>query len=366
MNLELFINNPKNNMTISEKNIDVAYKDNEFYVCGLLSDYKELKKLYKKIKSTKEEKVYLCPCGDKLLIKNKLDKLFSNIPKEDLMYGLYSYSYYDEDEFVYYKYEDLIEVINLIKYYRSFLRKDLTPLEKVFYAYDLVKSIKSPNVNNEYVYKGDIKHYLDTGNIACMGYSTLLKNVLYNIDDNIKINTFITKSTTTKNLYHARNIIYVNDKLYKTHGIFLLDACWDSNRFTKTKNGKKIEGLDLYNCFLFNNEEFEDLSSIVEKPYLFSLFDEYKTIKNKYLKRQLRLESEYLFEERININKLNNLISGENSFEATLFLLINIRHLEGYTKKEIIKEINRYINHNVSNTEEVKGYVKDLVLTLKK
>lgn len=366
MNLELFINNPKNNMTISENNIEVTYEDNKFYVCGLLNDFKVLKEIYKKIRSTRDEKVYICPCGDKLLIKNKLDKLFNNIPKEDLMYGLYSYSYYDEDEFVYYKYEDLVEVINLVKYYRSFIGKNLTPLEKVFYAYDLVKSIKSPNVNNESVYKGDIKHYLDTGNIACMGYSTLLKNVLYNIDDNIKINTFITESTTTKNLYHARNIIYVKDKLYETDGIFLLDACWDSNRFTKTRNGKRIEGLDLYNCFLFNNEEFRDLSSIVEKPYLFSIFDEYENNKNKYLKKQLRLESEYLFEEKINVKKLNYLIRRKNSFDVIIYLLINIRYLEGYNKKEIIKEINRYINHNVSNVEEVKEYVKDLVLTLKK
>lgn len=366
MNLELFINNPMNNMTIGENNIDITYKDNEFYIIGLISDYKALKYLYKKVKLLRKEKVYVCPCYDKLLIKNKLDKLFSNIPKEDIIYGLYCYSYIDEDEFIYYKYEDLIEVINLIKYYRSFIRKELTPLEKVFYAYDLVKSIKTPSVYNDNVYKGDIKHYIDTGNIACMGYSTLLKNVLYNIDDNIKINTFVTKSTTTKDLYHARNIIYIKDKLYETDGIFLLDACWDSNKFTKTRYGKKIEGLDLYNCFLFNNEEYKDLSSIVEKPYLFSVFDEYKTNKSKYLKRSLRLESEYLFDERININKLDTLINEEHSFDNMIYLLINIRYLEGYTKKEIVKEINRYINHNVSNTKEVKEYVKDLVLTLKK
>lgn len=50
MNLELFINNPKNNMTISENNIEVTYEDNKFYVCGLLNDFKVLKEIYKKNK----------------------------------------------------------------------------------------------------------------------------------------------------------------------------------------------------------------------------------------------------------------------------------------------------------------------------
>lgn len=366
MELSSFIKYAKGNQTFSFDRFQIIFYENTFNIIGPLEDYKVLKAIYKEIKMTRSEGIYLCPSGDSLLVKNKLDKIFKSIPKDDLCFAYISYINDEgEEKYSIYTYDELIEVINLIKYYRSFIDKDLTPLEKVCYAYDLVKSIKTPGVFNDLVYTGNIKHYIDTGNIACMGYSTLLKNLLDNIDDNINIKSFITKSNT-KDLYHARNIIYIKDSVYELDGIFLLDATWDSNKFTKTSKGKKIEGLDLYNCFLFNNRDFMALSNKVQKPELFIYYDEYKKLKNKYTKRDLRLICEYVFGKKININKINELVMNENTFETMIYLLITIRHLEGYKKREIAKELNRFVNHNTLNTLECKEYIKDLVLTLKK
>ena len=122
MDLSSFIKYAKGNQTFSFDRFQIIFYENTFNIIGPLEDYKVLKAIYKEIKMTRSEGIYLCPSGNSLLVKSKIDKLFKNIPKDDLCFAYISYINDEgEEKYSIYTYEELIEVINLIKYYRSFI-----------------------------------------------------------------------------------------------------------------------------------------------------------------------------------------------------------------------------------------------------
>lgn len=70
------------------------FKENDkLYISSLLENYKEAKEVYHYLKN-KGFDVIIISSGTKILISKKLNKLYSGIPKKDL---IYAYNIFEED-----------------------------------------------------------------------------------------------------------------------------------------------------------------------------------------------------------------------------------------------------------------------------
>lgn len=179
--------------------------------------------------------------------------------------------------------EDFLIMRETINYYKKLIQdENLSPLEELIYAYDLIKSYEYVASEKENDFDSRQIHLiLKTGKIVCAGYAAFLEQLLTELG----IETIVV-STQTLSGPHARNVIKLKDEKYGVDGIFALDATWDSARnLVKVVNGdgkeeiknigskkeediieKYYDNLSLYRCFLipienyngkFRKEEFQ-------------------------------------------------------------------------------------------------------------
>lgn len=111
---------------------------------------------------------------------------------------------------------------------------NLSPLEKIIYIYDIVKSriYKKPD-NNKKEAK-NIDKVLNGEYIVCTGYSNLFNALLLSLG--IKAMPLV--STIKK---HQRSLVYISDPKYQIEGVYAFDPTWDSR--------KEEDYIDNYNYF---------------------------------------------------------------------------------------------------------------------
>lgn len=118
--------------------------------------------------------------------------------------------------------EKLDGIVNNIK------QMNLSPLEKVLYAYNLVANLKTYK-ENAYS-KGDasrsIYAILDNDECVCMGYAQLLEAIINRLDD--KSLKAYTNCLSMKSGGHANNLVYINDEKYGVDGYYVFDSTGDS------------------------------------------------------------------------------------------------------------------------------------------
>ena len=254
--------------------------------------------------------------------------------------------------------EDFLVMRKTINYYKSIIDDNLSPLEKLTYAYDLIKSFEYTSSENQFDSR-QIHLILKTGKIVCAGYSAFMEQLLKELDIEA-----ITVLTQTSRAEHARNVVKLKDEKYDIDGIFALDATWDSARnLVKVVNedgteaiknvGSKRDGeviekyydnLSLYRCFLipisdynskFRNEEFRGSSSDNEALIAAA-------------------EPELLNNDIKPILPCNN----RPNFDKILRAIAVVRLKEGYSKEAAIEsikgiiEINDYYDKSKSNELE--------------
>lgn len=120
-----------------------------------------------------------------------------------------------------------------LDYYKSLiLQNDLSQVERICYAYDLIKS----NIYRENEEKKDfsrnIHSIVETGNIVCVGYSAFLAQLLKEVGVKAYSISTVVPRTDGSKAGHQRNLIEVNDDKYEIHGIYAFDCTWDSNSNT--------------------------------------------------------------------------------------------------------------------------------------
>lgn len=203
-----------------------------------------------------------------LLLKN-VPKNINIIIKNDL--HTYDLSTYIEEEK---KLDSLVEPIK---------SSSLSPLEKYLAVYNIVKNFKPYKENIEHPEQARyLRYILDNEYIVCVGYSSLLKNLLDKVGiDNLTIsvsvdtsydNGFTKDNTILDYKGHARNIIRINDPKYNINGIYLADATWDNSKgqnndlylnslmtFDRKKEASRLEKLNNYDL-LFDFHDFKDFS----------------------------------------------------------------------------------------------------------
>lgn len=138
--------------------------------------------------------------------------------------------------------EDIVKTIK---------KHNLSPLEEIMYAYDLVRDrVYTKELDSEsYVVSRDLSSVLFGDKIVCAGYVAIFNSVLKNLGISVMDYKLIKKENNKKG--HVRSLVYVKDKKYHVNGVFMFDPTWDS---------KKCEGdksyLRSYKFFCKSKDEF--------------------------------------------------------------------------------------------------------------
>lgn len=138
--------------------------------------------------------------------------------------------------------DDIVQTIN--KY-------NLSPLEKIMYAYDLVRDrvYTKESENESNIVSRDLSSVLFGDKIVCAGYVAIFNAVLKNLGISV-MDYIITRKDNNKK-GHIRSLVYVNDKKYNVNGIFLFDPTWDSKKYEGDKSY-----LTSYKFFCKSKDEF--------------------------------------------------------------------------------------------------------------
>ncbi len=252
-------------------------------------------------------------------------------------------------------YEEFKGLIESLKWYKSLIiNSNLSPVEKTMFAFDIMKTF---SYNESKVSKDDSRdphRIIETGNIVCVGYASMLEQILKGIDDNIKIGDFSVGCYNHDGESlggHARSIVKLDDDKYNIHGIYAMDATWDSvKEGVKDILGDDYTALDLYRYFLipscdyrntfpydtvpdiFKSEEEiekENLSSIYQK----NLFKAYNSIFNG---------SPVYDGETISEDEIKKYLDVKRpSLEAFNQMVYNVRVAQGYPHEDALKEVEK-------------------------
>ena len=245
-------------------------------------------------------------------------------------------------------YEDFLYMRETIDYYKALINTyNLSPLEKIMYAYDLMKSYKYNETSKHSSTSRNIPEIIRSGEIVCIGYSTFFKQLLFELGIEAQV-IDVTIKENERDEYHARNIVHVDDDKYNVHGDFVFDSTWDSYKElykVRDKDGKesvkqqleetdeiieKIDRLPLYRYFLVPARDYTTVFKSEDLPR------ELKNDENDYHKR-LYLEQQYEVEKP--------------DLETFKQILSNVRLAEGYSKEMVGQEIDNvvFVNEYICN-----------------
>jgi len=113
---------------------------------------------------------------------------------------------------------------------------DLSPLEKVLFAYNLVANLKTYKDSKRSSSNASRSIYaiLDNDECVCLGFAQLLEAIINRLDDK-SLKAYTNFLRTSKGA-HANNFIYVNDEKYGVDGYYVFDStgdnCTDKNVLT--------------------------------------------------------------------------------------------------------------------------------------
>lgn len=331
------------------------YKEGEYFIVSAsYSEYKLSKKLYRYLKlNGLNTKVRIA--DNKTPNKKKIDKLYQGIPKKDISFLFYA----ADGIFSIYDYEGLTEVQNLVNHYKSFIGKDMSALERLLMAYDIVKSIVYDFEDVDKVYGGNIKYYMDTGYIACAGFSTLLSMILDKNSKDLIVRCEGIYGCTEKDDGHARSVVIIDDNKYNFKGLFVMDATFDSNL---VDNNILIKREDNYNYFLLNVKQVNrEYYNFLDSEF-FSKVKSYMKLNSKKNKYNLTSAFEDVFDVRLNRNEMVELTKNFRNQETILKALVRVRKQEGYSEFETIRSLHRYLRENIPNTKKIFARkVRDIV-----
>lgn len=328
-----YVNNGVNRITINTctSMYRIEFNSEDTVNIKVDGNVEELYKLYEYLyKKYKVLDMYIDINDINNVNMNLLKNLYNtNIP---LLIGYDLYSSVSYDEFV--------SLMSSIKYYRELINDyDLSNIEKVMYAYDIMKTFQYKESEEPDISRNPHK-IIETGNIVCVGYSELFKLIINGLDDGLSVlGVSLSGIDKEENEFnHERNIIRIDDDKYNIHGIFALDATWDSIK--KDPNnilGSDYTALDLYRFFLIpiKKDEYNKSFPNESEPYIF----------NSYGSKFFGYER--LFNDEVTKEKLSKYLNSDRpSLEDFISMLTNVRLSQGFSKEDIDKEIKKVIEKN--------------------
>lgn len=259
-------------------------------------------------------------------------------------------------------FEEFVAMRETLNYFKNMiLDANLSPLEQITFAYDLIKSFKyreSEDKSNS----REIHSIIRDGKIVCVGYAVFFKQLLEELGMEAHcIDTVCHDEKDGKFLgFHTRNIVKVQDDKYGIDGYYAFDATFDSNRnFVDciNENGEKelkmeenvkdtdkivkyYDGMSLYSCFLVSPERYLQVFTGEKMPTE-------KDLSNKERKKSSAFITD--FNNTIESNRL-----GPTKF---MKLLRTVKEQEGYSGNDLEKLMEEIIDINqikLANDPEAK------------
>lgn len=253
-------------------------------------------------------------------------------------------------------YEDYRGLVESMKYYKKVITDyDLSPVERLTFAYDLVKSFsykESPNEKNE---SRNPYKIIRSGYIVCAGYTAMLEEIMSNIDDKVSVSDFGVTCYNDDGTYehHSRAMARIDDDKYNIHGLYIMDPTWDSYK----KNGKDVlkedyNALDLYRYFLVPISEY---NRVFPNDSSVGVFDfKYRNLNNELVNNEFFNKEHNDFEFSQEITK----IYGEDTSKEEILKSINSPKIEFNTLMEIIKNTRLAEGYNNEQVKEEMEKIK--------
>ncbi len=268
------------------------------------------------------------------------------------------------------EFEDFKNMVETIKWYRSMIMDfDLSPLEKLMFAYDIMKTFKyHENDSNKNMARYPDK-ILKSGDIVCVGYANFLKDILKGLDEGLMVNCSGVSAYDVKNncfIGHERNLVKIDDDKYNIHGIYALDATWDSVLDDdKVKSlGDSYNALDLYSYFLIPYKDYEKTFGKDTKPSLFKYYDDFLGFSSDESSYKLndwpvkQTVSDLFNKSVVTEDELHDYLQVDRpKLDDFLRMLYAVRLAEGYSEENIEFELRRVqdINSNAVNNLQQSG-----------
>ena len=253
-------------------------------------------------------------------------------------------------------YEDYRGLVESMKYYKEVITDyDLSPVERLTFAYDLVKSFsykESPNEKNE---SRNPYKIIRSGYIVCAGYTAMLEEIMSNIDDKVSVSDFGVTCYNDDGTYehHSRAMARIDDDKYNIHGLYIMDPTWDSYK----KNGKDVlkedyNSLDLYRYFLVPISEYNRVFPNDSSVRVFNF--KYRDLNNELVNNEFFNKEHNDFEFSQEIIK----IYGEDTSKEEILKSINSPKIEFNTLMEIIKNTRLAEGYNNEQVKEEMEKIK--------
>lgn len=225
---------------------------------------------------------------------------------------------------------DYEKTVNEIEKISSKIEKyDLSPLEQLIFAYDLVRDrvYVRESVDEDFTKSRDLTSVLLGDKIVCVGYANILDKVLLNIG----FNSMMYHIFNNKNEYgHMRNIVHLVDEKYGIDGAFFLDTTRD-----RKKNYDDLSFLNSYEffCRTMNDMDYYDQN----KFYSLTFFGyDQKFIRNAQIIIKTKGLAGLSPSMIKTLNRISNFVDGKDIIDP-LFNLSNQKILH-FTKDKVDKE----------------------------
>lgn len=182
-----------------------------------------------------------------LLTKRKIYLNIINLPLKDIL-NLLRNPQIHENVFFYDKYnegkemtlKELIEMYNkLLTLIKDVKDKNYSPTEKLFYAYNIVKSriYKKEEKHEDEIISRNLAEILKCKKIVCEGFANFLLGLCEVLEIPAEKIIWIHKSK--RKAGHDTVAVYLNDEKYNIHGIYAIDPTWDSKENEKDTTYKQ-------------------------------------------------------------------------------------------------------------------------------
>lgn len=257
--------------------------------------------------------------------------------------------------------EEFKGLVASLNWYRNLIKEaNLSPTEKVMFAFDIIKTFA---YNESDVSKKDSRYphrIIETGNIVCVGYCEMLKQILKDMDD-IKVGNLSVDCYDSNGNHlggHARSIVELDDSKYNIHGMYVMDATWDSVK-KELSEVKKYTALDLYRYFLVAPNDYKLIFPNDTVPNIFMSQQKEVNLVNEYV---------YAFEgiaTSIEKSKLINTVTDDKvrkyldakriSLDTFNQMLYNVRIAEGYLPEMMNDEIRKVDKMNLFFMKELNN-----------
>ena len=249
---------------------------------------------------------------------------------------------------------------------------NLSPAEILMYAYDIMKTFRYKENKEDKDKSRYLHNIVMTDYIVCVGYAKFMEQILK--ENNIKaVEVGVTCDLGNgEHGGHARNLVYLDDDKYDIHGIYAIDATWDSAKgrpiLITDEHGKRFivkearetdtvekdyDANALYRHFIVPADEYEDVFIKDTIPPVLKLqiedkYDEFYQDTDKYGPFiTTRTDLTALFGEIPSKDDLKDALRVRKpSLETFRNILFTVRQAQGYTKEEALDSVEETVELN--------------------